>query len=255
MRVDTAGKSGHFSVSGMLLWTVGERKPWPVHLFLEGTANAVLSADPFQIQFSATDIRDQAVKQLSLYSNLPVNWSTLRVHSEPPYVEVTDESSAKDHFKVKLRAVPPTESREFSATLFFTVGLADPSNAEIKDCSLAVPVNGVQQIGIQVAPSVVLIRFPGNSPEGSAHFILRGNDLPRGPRPIDSIVCDGFEASWELREVTSQSATGLRMLHVDLKLSRRDGVTGDSTRPRRVAIRMVDRVPLEVPLVVVQPEG
>jgi hypothetical protein len=255
MRVNTQGKSGHFSVSAVINWAVGAEATWPMHLLLQGTANAVLAAEPILVQFSATDVQEGKEKELAIYANLPVDWQTLRVYSEPPYLEVAHQLVATNRTTLKLRATPPTESREFSATLFATVALSPSADGEVKSCSLRIPVNGVQQIGVQVAPSVVMVRIAAGSDKGSAHFVLRGDDLPAGPRPIDSIDCAGFNASWDLRELSARNTGRYRTFHVDLKLSRREGVNSTDNKSSRAAIVLNDGRPLEVPLMFVRPEG
>ena len=123
MRVNTTGKNGRFRVGGLIRWRTDDGESWPVNLYLEGIAKAVLVAEPGLIQFSPIDIAEQKPKEISVFNSQAINWSTLYVHVKPPCADIIETAIYPDHLKLKLRANPSTEETDFSAILRLTADL------------------------------------------------------------------------------------------------------------------------------------
>lgn len=249
MRVDTTGKSGRFRVGGLIRWHAEGGESWPVNLYLEGIAKKILATQPGLVRFSANDVREQKTKDVSIFNSLQVDWSTLNVQVEPPYVQVVEKSVQGDHITLSLQAQPPSGVIDFSTTLRLTANLG-LAQGDVKTCSIGVPIQGSQAVDVQVSPRVVFASWSQDQRKGSARFMVWGpaSDVPS---TIASISCDGFRAAWKSTEVAHAKEPAYRTLQVDLDLSEPADASIDTTKARNVRIALERGQSFEVPLYIV----
>ena len=244
MHVDTAGKRGRFRVGGLIRWRTDDGRAWPVNLSLDGTAKTILAAEPGIVQFSPADVAEQRTKEVLVFNSLDVDWSTLNVHIEPPYVELLETTVDADHAKLVLRPCPPSEVVDFSATLRFSADLAAVKGG-VRNCAIDVPLQGSRHIDLQVLPRVVFASWSRDVKKGTARFLVRGLDSLT-PTSISSISCDGLRAAWATKDISSTNTSGYRTLQVELNLSEPDDPAFDSTQVQSIRIAFVGGRSLEV---------
>jgi hypothetical protein len=253
MRVNTQGKSGKFSVSGLVQWTWDSEHSWPVHLILKGNADPVLAAEPINLRFSSQEISGHIEKEVVLFAGSPVSWSTLKAAADPPYAEVISSKIDHGRVKLKLRATPPKNLREFSATLFLSAALEKSPDSQVPNCRLAIPINGVQELGIRIAPSTVFAQIERRSSQALARFIVVGSDLPQGPNPIASVSCEELPVSWKVHAMApSAGSSGGRPCQIDLFVSSLDETRAHPER-RKISVRLTDHRSVDVPVVFIRP--
>ncbi len=244
MRVDTSGKHGRFRVGGLIRWRTDNGEPWPVNLYIEGTATTILASKPGLIRFPACDATEQSTKELLVFNSQDVDWSTLNVQIDPPYAALVEKSIYSDHLRLLLRPCPPTDLSDFSATLRLSADLQD-AQGDIKRCALAVPVQGSQRVRLHVSPRVVFGNWSQELRKGTARFLVRG--IPSaGSESISSISCDGFRASWAATDVSTLDATAHHTLQVELSLFDPHDPAFDPKQARRVRIALAGGHSLEV---------
>jgi hypothetical protein len=240
---------GRFHVGALINWRTDEGNSWPVNLYLEGTAKTILAAQPGLVHFSRDEVTERTIKELLVFNSFGVDWSTWKVHIDPPYAELVETEFHADHAKLVLRPCPPSESVDFSATLRFTADLA-VANVGVKNCAISVPIQGSQSIDVQISPRVVFASWSPEFKKGTARFFVRGL-APAEPSSVSSISCDGFRAAWAAKDIASTSATGHRTIQVELSLSEPEDPSFDSTQARCVRIGFAGGRTIEVPVYLV----
>ena len=173
LRVDTNGKSGRFRVGGVIRWRAENSESWPVNLYLEGNAKTLLASQPGLVQFSPGEVADGTIKELLIFNSFDIDWTTLHVEIDPPNAQVVETTIHDDHVRLLLRARLPAEQVDFSATLRLTATLAI-ANGAVKNCAIVVPLQGSQNIDLQVSPRVVFASWSLESKRGTARFLVRG---------------------------------------------------------------------------------
>ena len=249
MTVNTHGKHGHFRVGGLVRWKSEAGKPWPVQVFLEGAATGVLTARPGLVQFSREEVAAKSVKDISIYNGVEIDWSQTHFQVDPPYAELVEQKVFADHIRLSLKPCPPTDVVEFSATLHCGATLA-PADHGVEQSVLAIPVQGVQAVDLQVMPRAVFGSWSAESKKATARFLVRGRTVGSAT-DIHAISCDGFEAAWVAREVESSAATEYRTQQIELSLSELSQTASKPSQSRTMHIAFVDGQSLKVPIYLV----
>ena len=249
LRVDTNGKSGRFRVGGLIRWRAENSESWPMNLYLEGNAKTLLASQPGLVQFSPDEVAEGTAKELLIFNAFEVDWATLHIEIDPPNVEVLETKIHDDHVKLLLRARPLAEHVDFSASLKLTATLAAASGA-VKNCAIAVPLQGSQTIDLQVSPRVVFASWSPELQKGTARFLVRG-PASESLASISSISCEGLRAAWTTTAFVSLNRTGYNTLQVELRLTEPDDPAFDSRQARRVRIVFAGGRSVEVPVYLV----
>lgn len=252
MRVDTTGKSGRFRVGGVIRWRLENGESWPVNLRIEGIAKTILASQPGIVRFSATDVANKSTKELLVFNSREVDWSTLNVQIDSPYATLVESSVHSDHLRLLLRACPPADVSDFSATLRVTANLTE-AHGDITHCALAVPVQASQRIGVHVSPRVVFANWSRKFNKGTTRFLVR-ELTSASPELIASISCDGFRVTWAAKNISPPRATPHHTLQVELGLSSPDDPAFDLTQAGPIHVRLASGRTIEVPVYFVAPQ-
>lgn len=246
MRVDTTGKNGPFRVGGLIQWRTDDGEAWPLNLYLEGIAKTILATQPGLIQFSADDVTGQNCKELRVFNSLDVDWSTMCVDIAPAYAEVVKKTIHEDHVTLLLRPCRPEGVLDFSARLQLTADLMN-KDGPVTHCAVAVPLQGVQRIDLQVSPRVVFARWSPDAKKATARFLVRR--LASGAADsISSISCDGFRTTWATKDLPVENATAYHTFQIEVNLSDPVDPSFAVTLARHVRIAFSGGRSVEVPV-------
>ena len=246
MRVNTTGKSGHFRVGGLIRWRAENGESWPVNLYIEGKATTILASQPGIVRFSQTDVAERSIKELLVFNSRDVDWSTSNVQIDPPYVSIVEKSVRSDHIRLLLSASPPSDAPDFSATLQLTAELAE-AEGDATRCSLAVPLQGSQNVDVHVSPRVAFANWSREFNKGETRFLVRGL-ASTSSASVSSISCDGFRSVWAAKDISPLTSTVHRTIQIELDLTNPDNPDFDLTQPRIVRIALAGGRSLEVPV-------